>query len=110
MSIAEDEPQKLFDKEIDKKVAELNSLLRRPISRRLFDALVSFGHNAGFDRCQKLLVAVNIGTDAQIRTAFMLYAHTRDRRTGRLVEWPGLVKRRSAELAGAIRRLLIGWA
>jgi GH24 family phage-related lysozyme (muramidase) len=97
MSITEDKAQKLFDKEIDKKVAELNSLLKRPISQGLYDVLVSSGNNNGFGRCGKLIEAVNTGTDAQVRAAFTLYTYAE--RIGRVVKWPGLVKRRSAELA-----------
>jgi lysozyme len=91
--------EQLWGLEIDQTCATLNKLLGRPVSQGLYDALVSFGFNNGFGKCGKLLNAVNHGTDAQIRAAFMLYIHARDERSGRVVEWPGLVKRRSAELA-----------
>lgn len=99
MTISPDAAETMFKREIEKFIDAVHRLITRPVSQGLFDALTSFFYNNGYGKCQTLIAAVNGGDETKIRSAWMLYTHAHDEKTGRTVEWPGLVKRRRTELA-----------
>lgn len=99
MTITAAQAQMMLDVEIASHVDEVHRLITVPISQGLFDALVSFFFNNGAGKCPTLIKAVNSGSSAATRQAFMLYTKAYDERLGRKVTWPGLVNRRTAELA-----------
>lgn len=98
MRITEAQAQALFDYEIVACEDAVHRLVTRKISQGLFNALVSFFFNCGWNDCSKLLAAVNGGDETKIRAAFMLYVNATNGKTGKKEPWPGLVKRRTAEI------------
>ena len=74
-------------------------LIKVPISQGLFDCLVSFFFNNGAGNCPTLIKAVNSGNDDATRKALMLYTKAYDAKLKKKVTWPGLVTRRSIEIA-----------
>lgn len=99
MTITVEQAQKMLDEEIAGHVKEVHDLITVPISQGLFDALVSFLFNNGAGKCPTLIKAINSGSSTKARQAWMLYTKAYDEKLGRKVTWPGLVNRRTSELA-----------
>lgn len=99
MRITTKQAQEMFDAEIAECIDATHRLITRPITQGLFDALVSFFYNNGWGRCPTLIKAVNTGSGVKVRQAFMLYVKAYDAKKKRKTTWPGLVNRRTAELA-----------
>lgn len=99
MRITVQEAQEMLDRELAGHIDEVHRLIKVPISQGLFDALVSFFFNNGAGNCPTLIKAVNSGNDDAIRKAFMLYTKAYDAKLKRKVTWPGLVTRRTIEIA-----------
>lgn len=99
MKITVQEANDMLDRELTKHIASVHRLVKVPISQGLFDCLVSFFFNHGAGDCPTLLKAVNSGSDDAIRRALMLYTKAFDKKIGKKVTWPGLVRRRTIEIA-----------
>jgi lysozyme len=99
MKITLAQAEQMFAEEIAGHVAEVHRYITVPVSQGLFDALVSFFFNNGPGKCPTLIKAVNSGSGTKTRQAWMLYVKAFDEKLGRKVTWPGLVNRRTAELA-----------
>lgn len=99
MKITQAQAQQMFDAEIAPCIDAVHRLIKRDITQGLFDALVSFFYNSGWGKCPTLIKAVNSGSGVKVRQAFMLYVKAYDAKKGRMTTWPGLVNRRTAELA-----------
>lgn len=99
MRITVQQAHEMLDRELAKHIASVHRLVTRPISQGLFDLMVSFFFNHGAGNCPTLLKAVNSGSDDAIRRALMLYVKAYDKKLGKTVTWPGLVRRRTIEIA-----------
>lgn len=99
MKITAAQAEEMLEAELAIHIAEVHRLITKPISQGLFDALVSFFFNCGSGKCPTLIKAVNGGTNGDIRRAFMLFTRAYDAKQGKTVTWPGLVKRRTAEIS-----------
>lgn len=75
----------------------INASVRVPLNQNQNDALVSFAYNVGVAAFQKstLLKLLNQGQYAAVPTELRKW--TKARQNGKLVDLPGLVKRRNAE-------------
>lgn len=93
MKITKAEAERIFQRDIQKFVAEVNRLVTREVTQDQFDALVSFHYNTGALGRSTLLKKVNAGRFDQVPAEFMKWVND----NGRLV--PGLVNRRRAEVA-----------
>ena len=89
----------MLDRELVKHIASVHRLIKVPISQGLFDCLVSFFFNHGAGDCPTLIKAANSGNDDAIRKALMLYVKAYDKKLKKKVTWPGLVRRRTIEIA-----------
>lgn len=93
MKITKAEAEKIFKRDIQKFVDEVNNLVTVEVTQNQFDALVSFHYNTGALGKSTLLKRVNAGQFDQVPAEFMKWVND----NGRMV--PGLVNRRRAEVA-----------
>ena len=93
MKITKAEAEKIFRRDIQKYVDQVNALVTREVTQNQFDALVSFHYNTGALGKSTLLKRVNAGQFDQVPAEFMKWVND----NGRMV--PGLVNRRRAEVA-----------
>lgn len=93
MKITKAEAEKIFKRDIQKFVDQVNALVTREVTQNQFDALVSFHYNTGALGKSTLLKRVNAGQFDQVPAEFMKWVND----NGRMV--PGLVNRRRAEVA-----------
>lgn len=75
--------------------ADVNRLVKVPVTQNQYDALVSFHYNTGALGKSSLLTALNKKDYDGAASKFMLY--TNGRVNGQLVQMAGLVRRRTAE-------------
>lgn len=93
MKITKAEAEKIFKRDIQKFVDDVNNLVTVDLTQNQFDALVSFQYNTGALASSRLLKRVNAGQFDQVPAEFMKWVND----NGRMV--PGLVNRRRAEVA-----------
>ena len=93
MKISKAEAERIFDKDIQKYVQDVNGFLTRKVSQEQFDALVSFHYNTGALGRSTLLKKVNAGQFDQVPAEFMKWVND----NGKTL--PGLINRRRAEVA-----------
>lgn len=93
MKITKAEAERIFDRDIEKYVREVNGFLTRKVTQEQFDALVSFHYNTGALGRSTLLKKVNAGQFEQVPAEFMKWVND----NGKVL--PGLVNRRRAEVA-----------
>lgn len=93
MKITKAEAEKIFKRDIQKFVDDVNRLVTVDLTQNQFDALVSFHYNTGALGKSTLLKRVNAGQFDQVPAEFMKWVND----NGRMV--PGLVNRRRAEVA-----------
>lgn len=93
MKITKAEAEKIFKRDIQKFVDQVNALVTHEVTQDQFDALVSFQYNTGALATSTLLKKVNAGKLDQVPAEFMKWVND----NGRMV--PGLVNRRRAEVA-----------
>lgn len=90
-----DGAQAWFVRDTGAAVRATNALLEVPVTQNQFDALVSFGYNAGIgaESHSTLMRLVNAGSFDQAAGEFTKWDHVNG------VEVPGLLRRREAEQA-----------
>lgn len=93
MKISKAEAERIFDRDIENVVREVNSFLTRKVSQEQFDALVSFHYNTGGLGRSTLLKKVNAGQFDQVPAEFMKWVNDNGKVS------PGLINRRRAEVA-----------
>jgi len=93
MKITKAEAEKIFKRDIQKYVNQVNELVTTELTQNQFDALVSFQYNTGALGKSTLLKRVNARQFDQVPAEFMKWVND----NGKLV--PGLVNRRRAEVA-----------
>lgn len=85
--------------DVAKFAAEVERLVKVPLTQGQFDALVSFHFNTGKLDRSTILKRVNAGRFADVPAQLMRWTRARDPKTGQMVELQGLVRRRRAEAA-----------
>lgn len=93
MKISKAEAERIFDRDIEKFVRQVNALLTVKVSQEQFDALVSFQFNTGALGRSTLLKKVNAGQFDQVPAEFMKWVNDNGKVSA------GLVNRRRAEVA-----------
>lgn len=93
MKISKVEAERIFDRDIQKFVNNVNSLVKVELTQEQFDALVSFDYNTGCLATSTLLKRVNAGKFDQVPTEFMKWVNDNGAVS------PGLINRRRAEVA-----------
>lgn len=68
-----DEAMILFEKDVARYVADVNSVLKRPVSQTQFDALVSFHYNTGAIKRASLVTRINAGDMTGAANGFMAW-------------------------------------
>lgn len=93
----EEEADKWFDDELHQFENTVNNCVKVPLKQNQFDALVSFTYNLGSGalRSSTLLKLLNLGNYLGAANRFENW--NRGMVDGKLVELPGLTKRREAE-------------
>lgn len=99
--VTEAEGQAMFAREMEKHERAVERLVTVALSQAQFDALVSFSYNAGAGALQSstLLKKLNRGDVLGASNEFRQWTKAKNPKTGKLVELPGLVRRRKAEAA-----------
>jgi GH24 family phage-related lysozyme (muramidase) len=95
--IAEENATQLLAQKIREFQQTINDSVKVPLNQNQHDALVSFVYNIGSNNFQKstLLKLLNQGNYSAVPTEIKKW--TKARQNGKLVDLPGLVKRREAE-------------
>ena len=93
MKITKAEAERIFDRDIEVVVRQVNALVTQKVTQEQFDALVSFQFNTGGLGRSTLLKRVNAGLFDQVPTEFMKWVNDNGKVS------PGLVNRRRAEVA-----------
>jgi len=93
------ECEELFEEDILEVEQGVDDCLRVDIPQPCFDALCSFAFNLGVGRLRRstLLRMINEARLDDATHQFGLWKYATDKKTGKLVELAGLVKRRKAE-------------
>lgn len=97
MSITQAQADSILASDLRSVEADVNRLVKVPISQNQYDALVSFHFNTGSLGKSSLLTALNNKDYTTAADKFMLY--TSGRVNGQLVQMAGLTRRRAAEKA-----------
>lgn len=97
MSITQAQADSILASDLRSVEADVNRLVKVPISQNQYDALVSFQFNTGSLGKSSLLTALNNKDYTTAADKFMLY--TSGRVNGQLVQMAGLTRRRTAEKA-----------
>ena len=95
--ISKETADALFDEDLRTPEARVNALVKAPMSQNIFDALVSFEFNTGALHRSTALRRLNKGDVDGAARALQWWCKARI--DGRLVEVPGLVRRRAEEAA-----------
>lgn len=91
LRISEKEATDILDVDLDSCEADVNRMVKFPITQGQFDALVSFDFNCGPGNLKNLIVPLNKGDPGGTRDKFDLYIRSK----GKVLK--GLVRRRDGE-------------
>lgn len=100
-AISEAEGERLLREDLDEAEAAVERLITVPLGDNQFAALVSFAFNLGAGALagSTLRRLLNRGDYEAVAVELPKWRKATDRRTGRKVVMPGLVRRRAAEVA-----------
>lgn len=99
MRITREQAEKMFDEHIEPYIQAVRDRIKVPLKQRQFDAMTSFFYNVGTAAGDSIVAAINRNEMDKVPGFFMLYVKARQGKNGPLVTWPGLVNRRSKEVA-----------
>jgi GH24 family phage-related lysozyme (muramidase) len=99
MMITEAEADAIFARDIGAFERGVLRLVKVPLTQGQFDALVSFEFNTGKLSKSTLLRKLNAGAYDAVPAELMRWTKAKDKKTGKLVDLPGLVRRRREEAA-----------
>jgi lysozyme len=99
MTITEAEADAIFARDIGAFERGVLRLVKVPLAQGQFDALVSFEFNTGKLKKSTLLRKLNAGAYDAVPAELMRWTKAKDKKTGKLVDLPGLVRRRREEAA-----------
>jgi hypothetical protein len=106
MVITKDQADSILASDLTKVEADVNRLVKVPLTQNQFDSLVSFHFNTGSLGKSTLIKVLNTKDYSGAAEHFMDY--TKGRVNGQLVEMKGLVRRRSEEKAMFLRKDSVG--
>lgn len=89
--------RKVLDVDLDECEADVNRLVKVPLTQGQYDALVAFDFNCGVAALKKLIEPLNRGDYDGTRRKFDLYVKVRNKKTGELEHSNGLQRRRDGE-------------
>ena len=99
MVITQSEAEAILRADLSRFEDRVNRLVKVPLTQNQFDALVSFDFNTGKLHSSTLLRRLNAGRHGDVPAELMRWTKGKDPKAGRMVELPGLVRRRRDEAA-----------